>query len=63
MESFWQKQSLWKISVAVKNIDYLFSVTSELLESKTLHLFFLSDVTQIDVYKYLELLNLASIWR
>ena len=52
-----------KIFVAVKNMDYLFLMASELLESKKLHLLFLSDVTQIDVYKYFELLNLASIWR
>ena len=44
-----------RIPVAVKNIDYLFCMASEIIESDKLHLFLLSDGTRIDdneYYKY-----------
>ena len=42
-----------RIPIAVKNIDHLFRMASEILESDKLHLFLLSDDTRIDDNKYL----------
>ena len=49
-----------RIPVAVKNIDHLFHIASEILESDTLHLFLLSEETGIDDNKYLESLETAT---
>ena len=46
-----------RIPVAVKNIDHLFNLTSERIEADRLHLFLLSDGTQIDDNEYLESLE------
>ena len=43
-----------RIPVAVKNIDHLFNLASEIIETDRLHLFLLSDGTQIDDNEYLE---------
>ena len=37
-----------RISVAVKNIDHLFNMASEIIEADRFHLFLLSDGTRID---------------
>ena len=37
-----------RISVAVKNIDHLFNMASEIIEADRVHLFLLSDGTRID---------------
>ena len=42
-----------RIPVAVKNIDHLFRMASEIIESDILHLSLLSDGTRIDDDKYL----------
>ena len=49
-----------RIPIAVKNIDYLFRMASEIIESDKLHLFLLSDGTQIDDNEYLESLETAT---
>ena len=41
-----------RIPIAVKNIDYLFRMASEIIESDKLHLFLLSDGTRIDDNEY-----------
>ena len=46
-----------RIPVAVKNIDHLFNLASEIIETDRLHLFLLSDGTQIDDNEYLESLE------
>ena len=42
-----------RIPVAVKNIDHLFNLASEIIEADRLHLFLLSDGTRIDEDAYL----------
>ena len=58
---FWMnycdKNHIEKISVTVKNIDHLFNMASEIIEADRLHLFLLSDGTQIDDNEYLESLE------
>ena len=58
---FWlnycDKNHIERIPVAVKNIDHLFNLTSERIEVDRLHLFLLSDGTQIDDNEYLESLE------
>ena len=58
---FWlnycDKNHIEKISVTVKNIDHLFNMASEIIEADRLHLFLLSDGTQIDDNEYLESLE------
>ena len=49
-----------RIPIAVKNIDYLFRMASEIIESDKLHLFLLSDGTRIDDNEYLESLETAT---
>ena len=49
-----------RIPVAVKNIDHLLRMTSEIIESEKLFLFLLSDGTRIDDKKYLESLATAT---
>ena len=42
-----------RIPVAVKDIDHLFNLASEIIEADRLHLFLLSDGTRIDENEYL----------
>ena len=46
-----------RIPVAVKNIDYLFRLASEINEANRLHLFLLSDGTRVDDNEYLSSLE------
>ena len=50
-----------RIPVAVKNIDHLFNMASEIIEADRLHLFLLSDGTRIDDNEYLSSLDTESI--
>ena len=58
---FWlnycHKNHIERIPVAVKNTDHLFSLANEIIEADGLHLFLLSDSTQIDESEYLESLG------
>ena len=47
-----------RIPIAVKNIDHLFRMATEILESDALHLFLLSDSTRIDGDEYLTLFRM-----
>ena len=49
-----------RIPIAVKNIDLLFRMASEIIESDKLHLFLLSDGSRIDENQYLESLEIAT---
>ena len=49
-----------RIPVAVKNIDHLFRMATEIIEADTLHLFLLSEGTRIDENEYLESLETAT---
>ena len=49
-----------RIPIAVKNIDYLFHMASEIIESDRLHLFLLSEGTWIDDNECLEYLENAA---
>ena len=42
-----------RIPIAVKNIDHLFRMATEIIEADRLHLFLLSDGTRIDEDEYL----------
>ena len=46
-----------RIPIAVKDIDHLFRMASEIIEADRLHLFLLSDGTRIDNNEYLESLE------
>ena len=46
-----------RILVAVKDIDRLFNLASEIIKADNLHLFLLSDDTRIDDNEYLESLE------
>ena len=46
-----------RIPIDVKNINHLFHLASEIIQADRLHLFLLSDGTQIDDNKYLESLE------
>ena len=46
-----------RIPVAVKDIDYLFHLASEIIKADRLHLFLLSDGTRIDDNEYLRSLE------
>ena len=58
---FWlnycDKNHIERIPIAVKNINHLFNMASEIIEADRLHLFLLSDGTQIDDNEYLESLE------
>ena len=58
---FWQnycnENHIERIPVAVKNIDHLFNLASEIIEADKLHLFLLSDGTRTDDNEYLESLE------
>ena len=55
---FWlnycDKNHIERIPIAVKDIDHLFRLASEIIEADRLHLFLLSDGTRIDDNEYLE---------
>ena len=46
-----------RISIALKDIDHLFNMASEIIKADSLHLFLLFDGTQIDNSEYLESLE------
>ena len=46
-----------RISIAVKNIDHLFHLTSEMIDADRLHLFLLFDSSRIDENEYLSSLE------
>ena len=46
-----------RIPVAVKDIDHLFNIASEIIKADRLHLFLLSDDTRTDDNEYLESLE------
>ena len=46
-----------RISIALKDIDHLFNMASEIIKADSLHLFLLFDGTQIDNKEYLESLE------
>ena len=46
-----------RIPVAVKNIDHLFNLASEIIEADRVHLFLVSDGTQLDDNEYLSSLE------
>ena len=50
-------ENIERIPVAVKNIDHLFRMASEIIEADRLHLFLLSDGTRIDDNEYLRSLE------
>ena len=54
-ELLWWKYG--RIPVAVKNIDHLFIMASEIIKADRLHLFLLSDGTRIDDNEYLSSLE------
>ena len=58
---FWlnycDKNHIERIPVAVKNIDHLFNMTSEIIKADKLHLFLLSDGTRIDNDEYVSSLG------
>ena len=59
-------ENIERIPVAVKNIDHLFRMASEIIEADRLHLFLLSDGTRIDINEYLESLENDTeliVWR
>ena len=59
---FWlnycDKNNSERIPIAVKDIDHLFRLASEMIEADRFHLFLLSDGTRIDDNEYLENLHL-----
>ena len=57
---FWlnyRDENIKRIPVAVKNIDHLFRLASEIIKADNLHLFLLSDGTRIDDNKCLMIIN------
>ena len=46
-----------RISIAVKDIDHLLNMASEIIKAESLHLFLLFDGTRIDDNEYLESLE------
>ena len=46
-----------RVPIAVKNIDHLFHLASEIIETDRLHLFLLSDGTRIDDNEHLSSLE------
>ena len=58
---FWlnycDKNHIERIPIAVKDIDHLFRLASEIIEADRFHLFLLSDGTRIDDNEYLESLE------
>ena len=58
--NFCDENHVERIPIAVKNIDHLFHLASEIIEADRLHLFLLSDGTRTDENEYLECLETAS---
>ena len=58
---FWlnycDKNHIGRIPIAVKDIDHLFCIASEIIKGDNLHLFLLSDGTRIDNNEYLQSLE------
>ena len=50
-----------RITVDVKNIDYLFNLANEIIKAGRLHLFLLSDDTRTDDNEYLESLEKGAV--
>ena len=63
---FWlnycDKNHIERILIAVKNIDHLFRLASEMIEADRLHLFLFSNSTRIDDNEYLESLENGTEW-
>ena len=60
LQYFWLNycnENIERIPVAVKNIDHLFNMASEIIEADRLHLFLLFDCTGIDDNEYLSSLE------
>ena len=55
--NYYDENHIERILVAVRNIDHLFNLASEIMKADRLHLFLLSDGTRIDDNKYLESLE------
>ena len=55
--NYCDKNYIERIPAAVKNIDHLFNMASEIIEADRLHLFLLSDGTRIDDNEYLQSLE------
>ena len=55
--NYYDKNDIERIPVAVKDIDHLFNMASEIIEADNLHLFLLSDGTRIDDNEYLSSLE------
>ena len=52
-----ENHHIQRIPVAVKDIDHLFNLASQIIEADNLHLFLLSDGTRIDDNEYLSSLE------
>ena len=55
--NYFDENHIERILVAVKNIDHLFNLASEIIEADRRHLFLLSDGTRIDEDGYLSSLE------
>ena len=55
--SYCSENHIERILVAVKNIDHLFNLASEIINADRLHLFLLTDSTRIDEEEYLSSLE------
>ena len=55
--NYYDEHHIERIPVGVKNIGHLFNLASEIIQADRLHLFLLSDGTQIDDNKYIESLE------
>ena len=55
--NYYDDNHIERIPVALKNVDHLFNMVSEIIEADRLHLFLLSDGTRIDNNEYLESLG------
>ena len=55
--NYCDKNHIERIPVAVKNIDHLFNLASQMIEADRLHLLLLSDGTRIDDNEYLSSLE------
>ena len=60
--NYCNENNVEKIPIAVKNIDHLFRMVSEIIEADRFHLFLLSDGTRIDDNEYLEGLEYGTEW-
>ena len=61
--NYWdENHHIERIPTAVKNIDHLFHLASEIIETDRLHLFVLSDGTRIDDNEHLSSLENGAEW-